>query len=403
MINHPPPATAVSLDHPDCCEQAGGLQRAAMSERIDAAVVGAGVIGLAVGRALALRGLETIVLEARGRVGEETSSRNSEVIHAGIYYPPGSLKASTCVAGRPRLYRYLDERGVGHRRCGKLIVAASEEEIGGLRRLYETGVANGVEGLSFLTSEEARGLEPALACTAALHSAETGILDTHGYMRALQGDFEAAGGVVALGSRVLAGRRAGGGLTLQVVHREGETELEARNVVLAAGLQGEQLLRGLDGFPAAHVPRMRFAKGTYFALSGRSPFERLIYPLPDQAGLGVHLTMDLAGEARFGPDVEWVETPEYGVDPSRADSFYASIRRYWPDLPDGALQPAYSGVRPKLVGPGQPAADFLVQGPAAHGWPGLVNMLGIESPGITASLVLADLAADALAQTVSDR
>lgn len=364
-------------------------------ERIDAVVIGAGVVGLAVARALAQAGLETLVLERERAIGSVTSARNSEVIHAGLYYASGSLKARLCVAGRERLYAYTAERGVPHRRCGKLIVASSEAQRAQLQAIERQAQANGVADLQWLGADEARALEPALACAAALRSPSTGIVDSHALMLALQGDLEHAGGSVALGSAVdrveLASAAAEG---RHVVDAEGVT-LGARVLVNAAGLDAAPLAQAMRGLPAACQPTAHYAKGSYFALASRAPFAHLIYPVPEAAGLGVHLTLDLAGQARFGPDVEWVRPQadgsfDYTVDPTRAAAFEAEVRRYWPGLPAGALQPAYSGVRPKLQGPGEPPQDFRLDGPAVHGVPGLVNLLGIESPGLTASLAIAE-------------
>ncbi len=364
-------------------------------DQVDAVVVGAGVVGLAVGRALARRGFETVVLESETAIGTGTSARNSEVIHAGLYYPSGSLKARLCVAGKAALYAYCAERGIAHRRCGKLIVATGPTQHAALHALSQRAADNGVDDLQLLTPDAVHTLEPALACSEALLSPSTGIVDSHGLMLALQGDLESAGGAVALAShveRIEVGRP-------HRVHAAGMT-LGARIVVNAAGLWAPALARRTEGLAPAFQPPARFAKGSYFALPGRAPFSHLIYPMPEVAGLGVHLTLDLGGQARFGPDVEWVEPGpaaaggagalDYRVDVRRADGFYAEIRRYWPALPDGVLQPAYSGVRPKLSGPGEPAADFRIDGPAEHGIEGLVNLLGIESPGLTASLALAD-------------
>lgn len=359
-------------------------------EHIDCVVVGAGVVGLAVARALARQGRETLVLERARAVGTGTSSRNSEVLHAGIYYPPGSLKARLCVRGQRLLYAYCAEHGVAHRRCGKLIVATSEAQRGALQQLMSSAQANGVTELQWLSAAQAQALEPALHCVAALHSGSTGIVDSHGLMLALQADAEAAGAVVVLGAPVLGGRHTPEGWVLEV-GGEAPTAICARTVVNSAGLHAPALAHQLQGLPPGCVPPARFAKGHYFSLGGRSPFSQLIYPVPEPGGLGVHLTLDLAGQARFGPDVQWVaDDSDYRVDPARAEGFYAAIRRYWPALADGALQPAYSGIRPKLSGPGEPAADFLIQGPAQHGVPGLVNLLGIESPGLTACLALAE-------------
>jgi len=358
-------------------------------ERVDCIVVGAGVVGLAVARAFAERGLETVLLESSNAIGQGTSSRNSEVIHAGLYYEPGSLKAELCVRGRRLLYEFCASHGVEHRRTGKLIVATSIEQAATLERLQATGRANDVEGLRMLSAAEALALEPALNCTAALESGSTGIVDSHGLMLALQGDFERAGGMVALESPVLKGECGAEGITLHAGGAE-PMSLSAGLVINSAGLHAQALARSLTGMPAAPIPPAFFAKGNYYSLTGRSPFSRLIYPVPEPGGLGVHLTIDLGGQARFGPDVEWVEAFDYRVDPARADAFYASIRRYWPALPDGALQPAYSGIRPKLSGPGGAAQDFMIQGPREHGVSGLVNLFGIESPGLTSALAIAE-------------
>ncbi len=358
-------------------------------ERVECVVIGAGVIGLAVARALAQAGREVLVLEAAEAIGTETSSRNSEVIHAGIYYPQGSLMARACVAGRRALYAYCAERGVAARACGKLIVAATAEEAEKLRAIQARAEANGVEGMRLLSAREAVALEPNLTCTAALLSPSTGILDSHAYMLALQGDAEAAGAVFAFHCEVLQGRATATGPELSVGGVE-PMRLACRLVVNAAGLGAPGLARRIIGMPEAMIPTPYYAKGSYFTLSGRSPFSRLIYPVPVPGGLGVHLTIDLAGQARFGPDVEWVPAPEYRVDPARAEGFYEAVRRYWPGLADGALLPGYAGVRPKIVPPGAPGQDFVIQGPEAHGVAGLVNLFGIESPGLTASLALAD-------------
>ncbi len=363
-------------------------------ETVDAVVIGAGVVGLAVGRALALRGLETVVLERENAIGTGVSSRNSEVIHAGLYYPYGSLKARLCVGGREQLYAFCESHGVAHRRCGKLVVATDPEQLPGLVQLAERGRANGVLDLQMLSAVEARALEPALRCVGALLSPSSGIIDSHGLMLALQGDLERAGGALALQSPVAAIQCEAGGHVLEVGGAE-PMMLRARCVVNAAGLRAPALASAMHGLDARHVPKARFSKGCYYALTGKAPFGRLIYPMPQEASLGVHLTLDLAGQARFGPDAQWLDVAsadaiDYRVDPARADGFYADVRRYWPALPDGALQPAYSGVRPKIHGPGEPAPDFCVQGPGEHGVPGLVNLFGIESPGLTSCLALAD-------------
>lgn len=368
-------------------------------ERVDALVAGAGVVGLAVGRALAQRGLETVVLERETAIGSGTSSRNSEVIHAGIYYPAGSWKARLCVEGKRRLYAYCDERGVEHRRCGKLIVATSQAQVPALRDILARGEANGVHDLEWMDGPQVRDREPALRCVAAVWSPSTGIVDSHGLMLALLGDLEAAGGAVALASPVQAVRCTGDGFIVQT-GGESPMELGARVFVNAAGLDACALAGRIEGWPQHLTPRAYCAKGNYYALARKAPFSRLIYPIPEAAGLGVHLTLDLAGQARFGPDVEWVEPDgqgrlDYRVAPERAQAFYAEIRRYWPDLPDDALQPAYSGIRPKIHGPGEPAADFMILRPCEHGVAGLVQLFGIESPGLTASLALGEVVAHA--------
>jgi L-2-hydroxyglutarate oxidase LhgO len=356
-------------------------------DRVDAVVIGAGVVGLAVARALALQGREVWVLEAANAIGTGTSSRNSEVIHAGIYYPQGSLKARLCVQGRALLYAYAAERGIPHRRCGKLIVATQSEQVGQLQAIRLKAAANGVNDLVLLSREEAQALEPQLECLASLHSPSTGIVDSHAFMLALQGDLENAGGLVALNSPLASARCSPDGIRLET---QDGTELHAGVVVNAAGLYAQTLAQRFAGLPASHVPPSHYAKGNYFTLAGRSPFDRLIYPVPEAAGLGVHLTLDLGGQAKFGPDVEWVSSPEdLVVDPARGEAFYAEVRKYWPGLPDGALSPGYAGIRPKTQGPDGPARDFLVQGPSEHGVPGLVNLFGIESPGLTSSLALA--------------
>ncbi len=358
-------------------------------EEVDCVVVGAGVVGLAVARALALAGREVILLEAAEGIGTGTSSRNSEVIHAGIYYPAGSLMARFCVAGRRALYRYCAERGVPHVNCGKLIVATSAIEDAMLAGIKTRAEANGVEGMQVLTSAEAVELEPNLTCTSALFSPSTGIVDSHAFMLALQGDAENAGAVPVFFSPVSGGRVRDRRIEIDVGGEDPMT-LRCRLLVNSAGLTAPDLARGLVGMPPERVPTAYYAKGNYFTLTGRSPFSRLIYPVPVPGGLGVHLTVDLGGQARFGPDVEWVDSLDYTVDPARSDSFYAAVRKYWPALKDGALQPGYAGIRPKIVPKGAAGQDFVVQGPQTHGVPGLVNLFGIESPGLTASLAIAD-------------
>lgn len=357
-----------------------------MTDQVDCAVIGAGVVGLAVARALALQGREVLVLEAAGAIGTGTSSRNSEVIHAGIYYPAGSLKARLCVQGRGMLYDYCQERGVPHRRCGKLIVATSPQQVDALRAIQHKAQVNGVNDLQWLSREEARALEPALDCVAALLSPSTGIIDSHALMLSLQGDLENAGGLIAFHSPLAHADVTGDAIVLQT---QDGTQIAARSVVNAAGLHAPDLARRFAGLDPLCVPTAHYAKGSYFTLAGRAPFSHLVYPVPEAAGLGVHLTLDMGGQAKFGPDVQWVDGPDdLIVDAARGDGFYAEVRGYWPGLADGALTPGYAGIRPKIHGPDEPAADFCVQGPAEHGVPGLVNLFGIESPGLTSSLAL---------------
>lgn len=363
----------------------------------DCVVVGAGVVGLATARALAARGREVFVLEAAERIGSVTSARNSEVVHAGIHYPRGSLKATCCVRGRDQLYQYCHERGVPFQRCGKLIVATSKEQLPILDRIKATAAGNGVSDIRHLDRSEVRAMEPEVQCEGALFSPSTGIVDSHSFMLALQGDLENDGGVVAFNAPVVEGdalpAAAGEPLIHLRVGGPSPLTLACRTVVNTAGLAAPRFARSLAGFPQELVPTPHFAKGNYYALSGRSPFKIPIYPVPEpnHAGLGVHATVDLQGRCRFGPDVEWVDTDSnYDVNPARADSLYKEVRKYWPGLPDGALTPDYSGIRPKVGGPGEPAADFVVQGPREHGVPGLVNLFGIESPGLTSSMALAE-------------
>jgi len=358
-------------------------------DRADCVVIGAGIVGLAVARALALAGREVVILEAEEAVGTHTSSRNSEVIHAGIYYPKGSLKARACIEGRRRLYAYCEAHGVPYRRCGKLIVATGAEQIPELKAIQQKAHANGVADVAEIPAAEAMRMEPALRCVAALHSPSTGIVDSHALMLAYLGDAEAAGAMLALKSPLTGCQFCSGKFVLNVGGEE-PTEITADSLVNSAGLRAPSVARLLAAMPPERIPPELYAKGNYYALAGRPPFSRLVYPVPEPGGLGVHVTLDLAGQARFGPDVEWVERISYEVDPRRAERFYAAIRRYWPALPEGALAPGYAGIRPKISGPKEPAADFQVQGPAGHGIPGLVNLFGIESPGLTASLALAD-------------
>lgn len=361
-------------------------------DQVDCIVVGAGVVGLAIARELAARGFEVLILEAADAIGTETSSRNSEVIHAGIYYPAGSLKAQLCVAGRDMLYPYCSERGVPHARCGKLIAATSPEQAPVLAAIEAAANANGAGDLKRITADEARVLEPALHCTAALLSPATGIVDSHALMLALLGDAENSGAALSLSTRVASGRVESGRIVLQTLDAvSGDGfEIAAKHVVNAAGLGAVALARSIKGLGAAFIPKLYYAKGNYFSVTGRAPFSRLIYPVPEPGGLGVHLTLDLNGVARFGPDVEWTNDIDYRVDPSRAESFYGEIRKYWPALVDGSLQPAYSGIRPKLSARGEPNADFIIQDASTHGVENLVNLFGIESPGLTSCLAIAD-------------
>ena len=360
-----------------------------MAERVECAIVGAGAVGLACARRLAMAGREVILLEAAEAIGTETSSRNSEVIHAGIYYPAGSFKARACVAGKHFLYDYCAERGVPHKRIGKLIVAGDEARIPDLEALRAQAAANGVPDLELLTGAEVRALEPAVRAAAGLLSPSTGIIDSHGLMLAYQGDAEELGAMIAFHAPVLRGRAADDGVELEVGGAEPMT-LRADLVVNSAGLAAPALASRIAGLAPEHVPKARFAKGNYFSVAGRQPFRRLVYPMPEASVLGVHVTLDLAGQCKFGPDLEWLDAPDYDVDPARAERFYEAVRRYFPDLADGALQPAYAGIRPKIHGPGEPQPDFLIQGPETHGVPGLINLFGIESPGLTASPAIAD-------------
>jgi len=369
------------------------LTRTSALDRIDTLVVGAGVVGLAVARALAMSGREVVVVEAEGGIGSITSARNSEVIHAGLYSPAGWLKTRLCTEGRRRLYDYCASHGIAHRRCGKLVVATSEAEAPALEKLAANAQANGVEGLRLIDAAAARALEPALRASAALHSAVTGIVDSHALMLSLLGDAEDRGAALALKSPLVKVQVVGDGFVVDIGGAE-PMRLHARQLINSAGLAAGEVASRIDGLPPEHRRATHRCKGNYFSLVGaRAPFTHLIYPMHDSAGLGVHLTLDLAGQARFGPDTEWLDDDapiDYRVDPARAVAFEASIRRYWPGLPSGALQPDYSGVRPKLSAPGEPAQDFAIDGPAQHGVPGLVNLFGIESPGLTASLALAD-------------
>ena len=356
-------------------------------ERVECVVIGAGVVGLAAARALAMAGREVVILEAEETIGTGTSSRNSEVIHAGLYYPAGSLKATLCVAGRHALYEYCASRGIGHARIGKWIVATSEEEAAVLHQIKAKAAANGATDLFLLDAETIRREEPQLRCVAALASPSSGIVDSHALMLSLLGEAEAHGAMIAYRTPVLSARRAERGLVIET-GGAAAMSLGCDLLVNSAGLAATEIARRIEGLPPERVPPLRLAKGNYFALQGKAPFRRLIYPVPVPGGLGVHITLDLAGRARFGPDVEWIETIDYRVDPARAAPFYAAVRRYWPSLADGALMPDYSGIRPKIGLPGGPDADFMIQGPPQHGVAGLINLFGIESPGLTASLAI---------------
>jgi L-2-hydroxyglutarate oxidase LhgO len=364
-----------------------------MSFDADCVVVGAGVVGLAIARELALAGREVIVAEAGGAIGTATSSRNSEVIHAGIYYPEGSLKARLCVEGRHLLYAYCESHNVPAKRLGKLIVATSASQVAGLEAIAAKARANGVDDIALIDRKAALELEPHLHCEAALISPSTGIVDSHSLMLAYQGDAEHAGATIAFNTPLVSGEvREGGGFALRFGDSDA-TKLSCRTLVNSAGLLAPALAQKISGIPAAAIPRAYFCRGNYFTLSGRAPFRRLIYPSPEAAGLGVHLTLDMGGQAKFGPDVEWIDGIDYQVDPARGERFYAAIRTYWPALPDGALQPGYAGIRPKISSRAEPAADFRIDGREVHGIDGLVNLFGIESPGLTSSPAIALLVA----------
>jgi L-2-hydroxyglutarate oxidase LhgO len=364
-------------------------------DQVECVVVGAGVVGLAVARALALSGREVLLLEAAKAVGTGTSSRNSEVIHAGIYYPQGSLKARLCVQGNPMLYDYCVARGIHHRRCGKLIVATAPAQVASLQQIADQARRNGVNDLVWLSQAEAMRLEPALQCQGALLSPSTGIVDSHALMLALQGDMENAGGVVALNTPLAHAQYTHDAIEIEA---SDGTRLQTQKLVNCAGLHAPALAAQFKGLASAHVPQAFFAKGNYFVLAGSAPFSHLIYPVPEPAGLGVHLTLDLGGQAKFGPDVQWVATPDdLSVDPARGAAFYEQVRKYWPALPDGALVPGYAGIRPKVSAPTAPAADFIIQGPQQHGVPGLVNLFGIESPGLTSALAIGQMVVAMLA------
>jgi L-2-hydroxyglutarate oxidase LhgO len=351
-------------------------------------------VGLAVAAAFARNGKEVLVIEAATAIGTGTSSRNSEVIHAGMYYPTGSLRHRMCVAGRRLLYPYLEARGVAHQKHGKLIVATSDAEVAKIESIHATGQRNGVEGLELISAAAATAWEPELRCTAALWSPETGVIDSHGYMLALQGEIEDHGGAIARRTAVEWIEPIAGGFRVSTGDADAAV-VTCHQLVNSAGLYAQRVAHGTEGLADGHIPKLVLAKGSYFGCAGRPAFSRLIYPAPVEGGLGVHVTIDLGGRMRFGPDVEWLsnndpDAVDYTVDPARAQSFYAAIRRYWPGLPEGAITPDYSGCRPKLSGPGEPAADFRIDGPEVHGIDGLVNLFGIESPGLTSSLAIAE-------------
>ena len=365
------------------------------TESVDCVVIGAGVVGLAVARALALAGREVIILESADMIGTETSSRNSEVIHAGIYYPVGSLKARFCIEGKNKLYEFCAEHGVPHRRCGKIIVATDESQVPAMHEIKERSAKCGVTDLEFLTAEDAKAMEPELFCHAALWSPSTGIIDTHALMLELQGEAEANGAMTAFLSPVEGGTITDDGIVLEV-GGEMPMRLRCREVINSAGIHAPALAGTLEGMPADKVPTTYLTKGNYYALTGKTPFSRLVYPAPTTQFLGVHITIDIGGQARFGPDVEHTDEMNYDVDPRRSDGFYEAVRRYWPGLKDGALHPSYSGIRPRITPPGQPLCDFVVQGPGEHGISGLVNLFGIESPGLTSSMAVADYVVEML-------
>ena len=360
-----------------------------MAERIDCAVIGAGVVGLAIARRLALAGREVVVLEAEEAFGTHTSSRNSEVMHAGIYYTPGSLKARLCVSGRHALYRYCAEHDVHHRRIGKVIVACDESEVPTLRKYKAQAESNGVDDLSLLTGDELARMEPNVRCVAGFLSPSTGIIDSHGLMLAYLGDAEERGAALALASPVVSGRVGNGGIVLEVGGTE-PMSLECGMVVNSAGLNAQAVARSIAGIPPQTIPPTFYAIGHYYTLAGAAPFNRLVYPVARQDWLGVHVTIDLGGQVKFGPDIAWIDRVDYRFDESREAAFYQAIRHYYPGLRDGTLQAGYTGIRPKIYGPKDPVPDFVIQGKEAHGVPGYVGLYGIESPGLTSSLAIAD-------------
>lgn len=360
----------------------------------DAVVVGAGAVGLACGRALAKRGQTVLVLEAQGHIGQGVSSRNSEVIHAGLYYPTGSLKARFCVEGRRALYAYLDDHKIDYRKCGKLVVATNEAEVSLIEAIFQQATINGVEGLDHLTGAQARVLEPGLNAHAAILSPESGLFASHDYMLALQGEIEDAGGSVVVDTPFERAEPLGDGGFRIIAGGEGGAEVTAERLITAPGLQAQDVAARIEGYPADQIPPGHFGKGVYFRLTGKAPFDRLIYPPPIAGALGTHYRKDLGGQAVFGPDLTYVETEDYSVDPARAADFETYIRRFWPGMPEGALTPDYAGIRPKLHGLGEPQPDFRLDGEGRHGIPGLVALFGIESPGLTSSLAIGEAVAD---------
>lgn len=366
-----------------------------MTETLDCVVIGAGVVGLAAGRALALAGREVLVIDKNPRIGEETSSRNSEVIHAGIYYPTGSLKARLCVAGKVQLYAYCERANIAHRRCGKIIVAIDAEQVPRLRALQQQARDNGVGDLEWLDAAALHRVEPDVIGVAALRSPSTGIIDIHALMLALQADLESAGGLVATSAECIGGAERDGAFELTIGSGDDRSTVRVGTVVNAAGLHASRVARALHG-DAARVPDTRYAKGNYFSYRGPSPFTHLVYPLPVAGGLGIHATLDLAGKIRFGPDVEWIDEIDYTVDPARGASFAAAIRGYWPGVVAASLQPSYAGIRPKLHSPGHPGADFVIEQTTGATGARFVHLLGIESPGLTASLAIGDYVAERL-------